>query len=823
MSTGKKIKNSTANFKEELLDEIDDFLVDENLSAQEIKGQRQKALAELDKLIKQDLSFSQILRTIKKDTKDTLKTTQKIKKISPPVEYTKAANVYTSEHVVDLRGSQQKPKKKFQLPKFGKHSKKEKVETNFIEPELYIPPKESKPKKSINLKIPKLPKLPKLSLGLAFSKSFLFAIIVALILLPIRGLVFFGKIQDHKNLAIQYGQQGLLSLQAGVLSASENSYDDAQGEFDKALTNFNDAQGVLDEYEQWILDTAEVMPMVGKPISLSRNMLAVATNISEAASILNESLKSDARLTEHIDFLHIQINKTIPYLDQANADIQKISTNALPDEFRIYFDNLKASLPELTQNLHSVNDMFEVLLQMLGNDAERRYLVLFQNNNELRATGGFIGSFSLIDIYKGEILDIETLKGGLYDLEAGQKYKTIGPKPLSLINPHFNIWDANWWADYPTSAKKIETLYEQAGGSSVNGVISINAEVLKNLLETLGPVSMPEYGITITSLNLFDVLQEEVEFNYKNEDEPKAIIADLVPVVLDKLFNSKEKQKDILAVFISSLMDKDIQIYSNDVDMEKKIDSFGWSGRMVANDRDYLSVINTNIAGGKTDLDVFQTIDHQANIQENGEVINTVRITRTNKGDSNNPLAGFEGGNVSYMRIYVPLNSELIEAIGFDKMPSYLFKSPEANAKLDPDISKEENKMIDGESGTEIFTSLDKTVFANWVALKPGETQTVLLKYKLPFTLKSKDPLINDWASKIFRHDLELDNYSLVVQSQSGDKNTILNSSVIVPDSLKVLWNNATEEDQISVTDHLVTFSVNLFSDQYYGFIISSK
>lgn len=823
MSTAKKIKKTSQDLKNELLNQIDDFLIDENLNSKQIEEQKKNALAELDKLIKQDLSFSQILTTIKKETK------QNIENVIPVVEkttYNPVDNIPKSHHLIDLRRPEKKQKKKFKFPKFKTKSKtthnfaKQKIDKVDSVPKLYIPPKEKKPKKSISIKIPSLPKL---SFGFAFSKSLLFALIVAIILLPIRGLVLVGRIQDQKNLAIKYGQEGLLSLQAGVISASENSYDTAQAEFDKALTNFHDAQALLDEYEKWMLDTAEKMPMVGKPISLSRNMLAVATNISQAAGKLNQSIQTDARLTEHIEFLHEQIKQTIPYLDKANEDIQKISTHSLPEDFRLYFDDLKNYLPELTQNLHSVNAMFEVLLEMLGDNSEKRYLVLFQNNNELRATGGFVGSFSLLDIYKGQILNIETLKGGLYDLEAGQKYKVIGPKPLSLINPHFNIWDANWWPDYPTSAKKIQTLYQEAGGSSVDGVITINAQVLQNLLASLGPVNMPDYGITISSLNLFDVLQDQVEFKYKNENEPKAIIADLVPIVLDKLFNTKEKQKDILAVFITSLMDKDIQIYSNNTDNQNKIKNFGWSGRMLANHRDYLSVINTNIAGGKTDLDIYQTIDHQANIQSNGEIINTLKITRTNKGNDNNPLAGYEGGNVSYMRVYVPLGSELIEAIGFDQMPNYLFKTPDKNAKTDPDIAQEENKMIDGESGTEIFTSLDKTVFANWVALKPGETQTVLLKYKLPFKLKSKDPLINDWASKVFKHDFELDNYSIIIQSQSGDKNTILNSSVIIPNNLKVLWNNTTNEDQISVTEHLVNFSVNLLNDQYYGFIISSK
>jgi len=461
---------------------------------------------------------------------------------------------------------------------------------------------------------------------------------------------------------------------------------------------------------------------------------------------------------------------------------------------------------------------------MLGHDTEKRYLVLFQNNNELRATGGFIGSISMFDVYQGQINNIETPEGGTYDLDAGQIVKYKAPQALSLINPYFNIWDANWWADFPTSAEKITTMYESSSGSSINGVIAINAEVLRELLLVLGPIEMEEYGVTISANNLYAVLQEEVELNSGEENsKPKAIISDLVPKVLEELLTNYEKQKDIIAVFAGMLASKDIQVYSTDKDIQNRINDFGWSGKMLNTDRDYLSVISTNIAGGKTDNDIYQTIDHQAEINTNGEIINTVKITRTNKGPLENPFAGIEGGNVSYLRVHVPLGSEFIESIGFDKLPDSYFNTVAPGARLDMDVAKEEEKMVDVNSGTEMYQSLDKTVFANWMALKPGETKTALVKYKLPFNLDLEDPLINNWAQNLFQYDLQLDNYSLLVQSQSGSKNNIFNSSILIPSNLKVVWKNAYNEDNVGITENLVTYSEQLNRDQYFGFIVATK
>ena len=798
---GKK-KNVQA-LKKELIDNLDQFLfdngeIDEDIAEQEKK----KALAELDKLIKQDLSEAKIMSSMKQieeDIKDSVGDNNKAGQ---------------SAHVLDLRKVEEpqiaKDKKWFKLSSI----RQKKVKP--VEEELHIPKKE---KKDFNFVWPSL------ALTGALSKVIVFALVLAIVLLPIRGLELFGKISDDKDLIIDYGKQGLVSLQTGVISASENSYDVAQSDFELALDNFNKAQGVLNEYHNWMLNAASLTPVVGKPLSLSRNMLSVATNISEAATILNKKVQQQENLTEYLVVINNQIEATIPYLEQANKDLDGISTYALPSDLRPYFDGLKVYLPETIDNLYTLNEVFPTLIQLLGHDAEQRYLVLFQNNNELRASGGFIGSIALFDVYQGKIVNLEIPKGGAYDLEYGQKVKVKAPQALSLINPYFNIWDANWWSDFPKSAQKVIDFYEDTTDSSVNGAIAINAEVLKELLYVLGPITLEEYNLTITADNVFSVIQEEVELNYdKEENEPKAVIADLVPIVLEKLLTASEEQKEIVAVLVNMLATKDIQIYSVDETLQQELSKLVWSGEVVVSDKDYLSVINTNIGGGKTDNDVYQTIDHQAKIEDNGDIINTVRVTRANHGDKDNPFAGIEGGNVSYLRIYVPLGSEFLEAIGFDDLPLEYFHSAAVNAKTDEDILKEEDgKMIDGLSNTEIYTSLDKTVFANWMMLAPGETKTVSIKYKLPFQLDLGDPLVINWWQNIFKGNQRLDNYNLVVQSQSGAKNTIFNSSVLLPDNLKVVWNNASDEDKMSINDNLVTYSQELNRDQYFGFIIATQ
>jgi hypothetical protein len=804
----RKEKINTAELKRDLINDLDQFLFEEKTDNIQVK---KAALSELDKLIKQDLSYNQVLSSIKSVAK---------------IEAVEQAK--QSEHILDLRQVSRPSKKQKKIftslekPKtFWQKladNKKQKNQDKNQDIEYYYP--ESKAKANISFSI----NWQRLKLNHVASRLISFALVIAIILLPIRGLVFLKNINTDKDKIWHFGQQGLIDLQAGVLSASTNSYNEAQADFDQALLNFQQAQGVLDEYHQWMLDITSMMPVVGKPLSLSRNMLAVATNISEAATILNQNLQDQDNLTENLFVINQQISQTIPYLEDAETDLNNISSNLLPNNLGENLDRLKLYLPSTVSNLKNLNEIFSVLLEVLGHDKEKRYLILFQNNNELRATGGFIGSYALFDIYQGEVIDLEIPGGGTYDLEDGQTVKYRAPQALSLVNQYFNIWDANWWPDFPTSAQKISNMFQNSGGASVDGVIAINAKVLQDLLKVLGSVYLEEYEITITADNVFAVIQEEVEINYNKEiNQPKAVIGDLVPLVLDKLLSFEDKQKEIINTFAANLASKDIQLYLDDKNLQSKIDDFGWSGSMINNDKDFLAVINTNIAGGKTDNEIQQTIDHQAEIRANGEIINTVRITRINNGSADNLLSGIDGGNVSYLRVYTPLGSEFIEAIGFDIIPENYFRTTDYTAQLDETLAYEETKLIDGTSQTEIYTSLDKTVFANWVALKPGESQTVSIKYKLPFKLDLGNKLVNNWWQELYKKDLSLANYSLLVNSQSGIHGTVFNSSVLLPNNIKIVWNTASDQSKMSITDYLITYSNQLERDQYFGFIIAAK
>jgi hypothetical protein len=342
--------------------------------------------------------------------------------------------------------------------------------------------------------------------------------------------------------------------------------------------------------------------------------------------------------------------------------------------------------------------------------------------------------------------------------------------------------DSNWFPDFPKSAQKAMMFYEKTGGPTTDGVITFTPTLMQKLLEITGPIEMPEYGVTLDADNFIELTQYKVEVDYdKKENKPKKILADLAPIVLEKLFSNKDLKSisKTADVFLSSLEEKHMLLYSQNRELESIISEQGWSGEVLNSSKDYLSVINTNINGFKTDAVIEEKIEHIASLQSDGSVIDTVTITRKHTGGKSD-YEWLNKVNANYMRVYVPLGSKLLEASGQTResnLPPLDYNA--LGFKRDSDVQNEENGIkIDQDSGTRIYEDSGKTVFANWTYVSPQEETIITFKYLLPFTLFK----ISVGNSR------QADSYSLVVQKQSGSTGSSFISDIIYPSDHEVKW-----------------------------------
>lgn len=399
------------------------------------------------------------------------------------------------------------------------------------------------------------------------------------------------------------------------------------------------------------------------------------------------------------------------------------------------FESGRAEIKELRNLISEQLLLVDDLAILLGRDQWKRYLVLFQNDTELRATGGFIGSFAVLDIDRGKIKNIEIPKGGSYDLQGQLTAVGAPPRALQLVKSRWEFQDANWFPDFPTSAKKIAWFYENAGGRTVDGVIALNTNLMIDLLKITGPIAMPAYKRTIDSNNFLLETQKIVELEYdKKANAPKAFIGDLAKEMIIRFETLPHDQYGkVMQLLLANLENKNISIYAADTKIEQHIKELGFSGAMHQSEpgEDYVSVVHTNIAGQKTDQVIKEIVNYEPQVAADGTTTVKLTITRAHGGKKGELFRGVR--NVDFARIYVPAGATLISATGFEQPPANLFKDPTSASADQKSVVVEENAFaVDLKSQTLIYNQFGKTVFANWLQVDPGKTTAAVLTYKLP-------------------------------------------------------------------------------------------
>ncbi|MFA5925426.1 MAG: DUF4012 domain-containing protein [Parcubacteria group bacterium] len=650
----------------------------------------------------------------------------------------------------------------------------------------------------------------------AYVSVFLVTILIFSLIIP--GVSLIQRAFRVKSDVAVTGQQALVQF----AEAKDNM---TNGDLGKAAVNFEESYELLNSAHQDISEiggkfsevlrfvpgasrvaTANYVMAAGENLALSGKYLAnSAQSLSQIKNPLeNKNVSDQPSLTELFINLRESVQNASKELDEAQSNLKKANLDDLPEDIRPKFIELNEKLPVVTSSLNGFLDYSQIFLDVLGYNGPRKFLFLFQNNQEMRATGGFIGSYGILDISNGRIKQL--MVDDIYNPDGQLKARVIPPEPIQKMSAVWTMHDANWFPDFPTSAEKVSWFYEKTGGPTVDGVIAITPNLLQNLLKITGPIDMPEYETTVDAGNFIEKTQNEVEVDYDKElNKPKKFIADLTPKILDKVFSTRDLKQMIMVLSIlnDSLKEKHLLLYSRNYNIQKLISDQGWSGEMLNTQKDYLSVINSNISGYKTDGVIDENIDHISEIQADGSIVDTVTVTRKHNG-GNEDYDWWNKVNSDYMRIYVPEGSKLLEASGQTRetvSPPLDYQS--LGFREDPQLKSEEDTLeIDEGTGTRIYKENHKTVFANWTYLSPGETMTLKYRYQLPFGLEFSD----------IHHPA--DSFSVLYQKQSGSQGSKLMSEIKLPQNYRLIWRYP--DDTNYESGNLKTETI-LKSDKFIG------
>lgn len=610
-------------------------------------------------------------------------------------------------------------------------------------------------------------------------------------------------------------RSGLSSMLALDVTAGEKEFSAAAEQFRKAEETLYESTTAIQRLIAHI-DPAARYTSGKSLLEAGKRLASLQEEASSVALLFVPEAHRNESLTNMLRRQLPAIVKLAEGLNEVDELLDNVRTDTLPENMREQFSSLVGGIRAITGVATTYVDSHEVLLELLGGRVDRTYLMLFQNNREIRATGGFIGSFALVHVSEGEVENINV--DTIYNPDGQLHELIIPPQPLQRITDKWYTRDANWFAHFPHSARKVASMFERSGGPTVDGVITVTPDVLERILDIIGEIDMPEYGITVTSENVIDETQRLTTFEYdRSADHPKAFMADLLPEIMDMLANSEQEHNTLLVQVLGEALDeKHILIWFRDMNAQDLVRRLGWGG-MVAETgtSDYLMRVESNIGGHKTDHLIETSVRYDVSIESDGTATATLVTTRHHTGSKqarqgvNLDEDWMTKANVVYERVLVPRGSKLLETRGFTD--EHLVPTPFENTAdyraytPDEDVASIAETLRVSEDGTRIMEEAGKTVFGNWIVTQPGETTVTVYRYHLPMQFETRTIVGRPFS------------YRLTHQHQPGHKPVEFAGTVRLPPGFNVAY--AGPEDIVRVESRAATFTTTISRDTVIGIV----
>lgn len=490
----------------------------------------------------------------------------------------------------------------------------------------------------------------------------------------------------------------------------------------------------------------EAVPTVGNAAKLLKEVVAANGDLLALAATLNrlraEGVKSfmgdGTVLLNALEEVQAKLRALV-----TRAQAIKNATSELKS-LAGYFETLDAFVGERyltwSADLYALDEFLTELRALLGSETDRHLLVMFQNPSEIRPGGGFLGSYA----------DLVVRKGAMQKLDVRDIYDPDGQLVRGYRAPEaFGDWtdwkarDANWFFDFPTSAEAVMTLLEASKmyedyGVQFEAAIAVNIKVIETLLARTGPVTLADYGLTLTEENFLREVQREVE---QGEDKamgaPKRILQTVAPILLSRMGElGSEDVAELLGALGDHVARRDLMFYAREPKLAHFFQESGSDGAVSALPSDfwgnYAAVVNANIDGKKSDAVITQEVTIYTDVATDGSSLTDLAVTRIHRGDREKELF-WRATNRNYLQIYAPPSAELILMKGNDPAPRGTALTDREKENLYP-----AEKIIEGTkkflSGFQAWSAeaFGKRVFATWFNLPAGKSRTLEVRYQVP-------------------------------------------------------------------------------------------
>ncbi len=435
-------------------------------------------------------------------------------------------------------------------------------------------------------------------------------------------------------------------------------------------------------------------------MSAALKSVEAVTPYADVLGFSGEGTFAGGTAEDRLKLLLQTLDKVTPVLDNISGDLKiveselaQINESRYPENFRgmpirSYVVKAKDTSKGAVTALTEYRPVLEQLPAIMGGRGQRKkYLILFQNDNELRPTGGFLTAYSIIFIEDGKVTPDKS--DDIYELD--KKFTKRLPIPEALgryltTEKYWNLRDMNTSPDFKVSMDQFLENYKSVRGEpqDIDGIITVDTQVLTDLLKVLGPVEVPGYG-TFSAENdpACDCAQVVYALSqiitrptpYLRQDR-KGILGPMMRAILTKAYGApRQNWPSLFETGLAHIGSRDVQMYFFDETAQKAAEAINGAGRMTPPESgDFLAIVDANLGGAKSNLFVDYEVKQVVSAPENGQITKTVEITYKNNrhGDNCNLEAGLLCLNSTlrdWSRVYLPKGSKLTQAQGFTTEP----------------------------------------------------------------------------------------------------------------------------------------------------------
>lgn len=463
--------------------------------------------------------------------------------------------------------------------------------------------------------------------------------------------------------------QGAKSISQALAAMETNQFASAKQYSQQTRDSLGQTSQVLLYYKQVANITGQNQAydnLIGF-LSVGQHTANALANVADAA--LN--FKSFGQvISGNKEAADIMLNNTDSFLTKAEMEIQlsqaELKTlTATNINFVVgKTADFKLLLDKVALKLSYAKAAVSILPAFLGLEEQKSYLLLFQNNAELRPGGGFIGSYGILTTNLGRVVDLSV--SDVYVADGKLEEVIAPPAPLKtyLEQSRWYLRDSNWSLDFPTNAKQARFFFDKEIGKKVDGVFAVDLNVLKDMLDIIGSVNMPDFGGEVNSKNIFEKAEYYSEVGFFPGSTSKGdFLSALSRQILMRISSVEFDQwPKLLSAFQKNLQQKHLMVWFDDPQILQTVHDQNWDGAVqdivcdAASVCDWLAVVEANVGANKANYFLKRSLDVNNVISIKGEIFNKLTITYLNQSPSQTWPAGRYR---AWIRVLVPLYSQL--------------------------------------------------------------------------------------------------------------------------------------------------------------------